>query len=314
LTLVERIKTSLRYRWGRAIRGAARRYVRPSLVTQRMPAPCTRCGCEDAFLIDTPVKPDFDLMTLPPALRPPFSRHLDAMCANCGMYQAYQRFTAAELDAVNGIGKDALSAEEAYHSYPVPETFIDAWYGDSIERQRKRWGAVLSRLGQKPRRVLFLRYWFGRAPQMFAREFGAEVHGLDISPVCVRYVKERCPELRPLDGSINGALKGDFLDGPPYDGVITQHVLVHANNPPQFVRQLRHLVRDGGFVLLNAETKVAPTNPFHKFYPTEYQLTSLLRDEFDEVYKLDDTGIIEQDDWRAYSGRATEFIGVLRKA
>lgn len=278
-----------------------------------MPAPCTRCGAEHAYLIDTPVKPDFDVAALPEALRPPFIRHLDGVCVNCGLYQAYQRFSAPELDAVNGIGKDALTTEEAYHSYPVPQEFIDRWYGDSVERQRRRWKKVLGTLRLQPRKVLFLRYWFGRACEMFHREFGAEVHGLDISPICVRYVKEHVPSLRVLEGAINGALKGAFLDGPPYDGVITQHVLVHANNPPEFVAQLRHLVRDGGFVLLNAETKVAPTNPFHKFYPSEYQLTSLLRDEFDEVHKVDDEGLIQQEDWRTYTGRATEFVGIVRR-
>jgi len=280
-----------------------------------MPSACSRCGAAEAYLLNTPVEPDFEPSAIAADLRPAFfSGHLDAVCANCGLYQAYRRFTAHELEVVNGLGKDVLTTEEAYKDYPVPKEFIDGWYGDSIERQRRRWTKVLGELGLAPRRVLFLRYWFGRAPEMFATEFGAEVYGLDISPVCVRYVREHCPVVRQLQGSINGALKGDFLDGPAFDGVITQHVLVHANNAPQMLRQLRHLVRDGGFLLLNAETKVAPTNPFHKFYPSEYQLASLLREEFDEVYKLDEQGIIAQDDWRKYTGRATEFLGVLRRA
>jgi SAM-dependent methyltransferase len=307
-----RLKAALSVRAQAVLRSLAARYLRPSTTPQRMPARCSRCGAEDAFLINTAVHPDFDLSILPPQLRPAFMGHLDAICVNCGLYQAYRRFSEEEVDAVNGIGKDALSTDEAYHSYPVPKEFIDAWYGDSVDRQRRRWGKALRELGLQPKRVLFLRSWFGRTLEMFAREFGAEVYALDVSPVCVQHVREHHPLVHQLTGSINGLLKGDFLDGPPFDGVVTQHVLVHANNPPQFVRQFRHLVRDGGFVLLNAETKVAPDNPFHKFYPTEYQLTSLLRDEFDEVYKLDEMGVIAQEDWRQYCGSAVEFLGVHR--
>lgn len=314
MAFLDRLNVAIRTRAERVARCLATRLLHPTIRAQAMSAPCTRCGATDAFPINTRVKPDFDLAVLPANLRGGFEDHRDAICANCGMYQAYRRFEDAALDAVNGIGKDALSTEEAYHSYPVPQEFIDRWYGDSVERQRKRWSGALRQLGLRPKRVLFLRYWFGRALEMFAREFDAEVYGLDISPICIRHVREHCPTVRQLEGAINGALKGEFLDGPPFDGVITQHVLVHANDPPRFIRQLRHLVRDGGFVLLNAETKVAPTNPFHKFYPSEYQLTSLLRDEFPEVYKLDGEGIIAQDDWRRHTGTADEFIGVLRRA
>jgi SAM-dependent methyltransferase len=279
-----------------------------------MPTACTLCGAEDAFLLNTAVHPDFDLTLLSPELRSAFTGHLDAICANCGLYQAYRRFSEAEADAVNGIGKDALSTDEAYHSYPVPQEFIDAWYGDSVDRQRRRWGSALRELGLAPKRVLFLRAWFGRTLEMFAHEFGAEVYALDISQVCIQHVRDHHPIVHQLTGSMNAVLKGDFLEERPFDGVITQHVLVHANDAPHFLHQLRHLVRDGGFVLLNAETKIAPDNPFHKFYPTEFQLTSLLREEFEEVYKLDDTGIIRQNDWRRFSGRAVEFIGVHRPA
>jgi SAM-dependent methyltransferase len=277
-----------------------------------MPNECTRCGFDEAYLINSAVRPDFDISILPPDTRAPFLSHLDGICANCGLYQAYLRFSEDQLDAINGIGKDAMTTEEAYHEYPIPEAYIDAWYGNSLERQRRSWRRTFDSLGLRPKRVLFLRYWFGRIMKMFADEFGAEVYAVDISPICVRHVKEHYPFVKHLPGSINGCLKGEMLDGPPFDGVIVQHILVHSVDVPRAIGQLRHLVRDGGFVLLSAETKVAPSNPFHKFYPSEYQLTSMLRDEFDEVYKLDESGIIVQADWRRYSGKAIEFLGVLR--
>lgn len=270
---------------------------------------CVRCGCRQAYLVDTRVKPDFDLATLPADLRDAFRSHRDAICRNCGLHHAYRRFNNIQIDMMNGIGKDALTTDEVYHSYPVPEEFIDSWYGNSVERQRSSWLPFVAELGLVPKRILVMRYWMGRQFPMLRDAFDAELYGVDISPICTRHVTEHYPYVHQLEGTINGVFSGPFLDEPPFDLVIVQHLLVHSNDVTKSIAQLRHLVRDGGLVIVSAETKVAPTNPFHKFYPTEYQNVSLLADSFDEVYKLDESGPIDPKLLHHYTGRAVEFAG-----
>lgn len=285
--------------------------MRPRIAMTEMDTACARCGCHQAYLVNTPVKPDFDLSTLPADLREAFGDHKDAICANCGLYHAYMRFEPRHIDMINGIGKDALTTEEIYQSYPVPEDFIDSWYGRSLERQRRVWLPFISKMAVSPRRILVLRHWFGRQFPMLRDAFGASLYGLDVSPICVRHVADHYPYVRQLRGTINGALAGPFLDEGPFDLVIVQHILVHSVDVPESIARLRHLVRDGGLVLISAETKVAPTNPFHKFYPTEYQMTALLSAEFDEVHKLDENGTIDPSKLYRYTGRAIEFAGKI---
>lgn len=99
--------------------------VRPSISAVDTKTPCMRCGSTIAYLINTPVSPDFDLEIINEDLRSAFSDHRDGVCQNCGLYQAYDRFGNEHSDMINGIGKDALTTDEIYHSYPVPEDFID---------------------------------------------------------------------------------------------------------------------------------------------------------------------------------------------
>lgn len=284
------------------------------IIPVTMNALCMRCGCAEAFPINTVVKPDFDLTRIPSDLRDAFGDHADAICSNCGLYQAYNRFSGSQIAMINGIGKDALTTDEIYHQYPVPEEFINDWFGDSVERQRRRWGSLFREVGVAPKRILVLRHWFGRQFPMLVEEFGADVFGVDISPICNRYVAEHYPFVRQLPGTINGELSGPFLSGEPFDLVIVQHILVHCVDVPKALSAIRHMLRNGGVVLLSAETKRAPSNPFHKFYPSEFQTVSMLSDVFDEVYKLDEQGIIRDVPINEYSGRATEFAAVVRPA
>ena len=309
MKLLYNIRDLLRSRIRRLLERSYHSMVRPRTKPTEMDAECVRCGCRLAYIIDSPVTPDFELSRLPDDMCSAFTDHRDAICANCGLYHAYRRFNDAQIDMMNGIGKDALTTDEVYHSYPVPEEFIDSWYGNSVERQRNSWLPFVAEIGLVPNRVLVMRYWLGRQLPMLRDAFDAEFYGVDISPICTRHVAEHYPYVHQLDGAINGAFSGPFLDEPPFDLVIVQHVLVHSNDVTESIAQLRHLVRDGGLVIVSAETKVAPTNPFHKFYPTEYQTVSLLADSFDEVYKLDESGPMDPKLLHRYTGRAVEFAG-----
>lgn len=309
---VERVVRSGRTRLQRGLRRISERYLRPYILPTRMDRACVRCGYDTAYLVDTPVRPDFPVEQIEAALREPLVRHRDAICANCGLYQAYVRFEPNQIEQINGIGKDALTTDEVYHSYPIPEDYIRSWYGTSMETLVPRWRNTFRELNLVPRRVLFLRYWFGWTMEFVHSEWNAEVYGVDISPICRRHVTEHFPFVRHLEGSINGHLAGPFLEAGPFDAIFVQHILVHATNVVESIRRLRGLIAPGGFLHLGAESKVSPTNPFHKFYPSEYQLHTLLEPEFDAVYKLDQNGIIRQENPRQHSGGACiEWIATV---
>jgi SAM-dependent methyltransferase len=310
--MIKRLRQAVSIRAERGLRAIANRFLRPYAIPVQMPTRCVRCGYDRAILIDTPVKPDFQVQNLDLELRGPFQRHRDGVCANCGLYQAYERFDASQLERINGIGKDALTTDEVYQGYPIPAAYIDAWYGSSMERLVPRWRQSFAELGLRPRKALFLRHWFGRAMAFVHDEWGADIYGVELSSSCRRYVAEHYPFVHQLEGSINGNLAGPFLASGSYDAIFVQHVLVHSNDVVNSIRQLRQILAPDGFLHLGAESKVAPTNPFHKFYPSEFQLFSLLRDEFAYVHKLDEHGIIRQSDPRMYSGQCVEWIATNR--
>src|SRR5687767_3948091 len=92
------------------------------------PAPCMNCGCRKAFMVGTPIRPDFDTSALlPPGLHEAFMDRMDGFCVNCGFYQAYKRFTVEQLRQINSFGKDITTREAAFHQYPAPPEFVRAF-------------------------------------------------------------------------------------------------------------------------------------------------------------------------------------------
>jgi hypothetical protein len=66
--MIARIKTGVQRRLLEALRNVAERYLDPFVRKIEMKAPCVRCGCKNGFLVNTRVKPDFDVSTVEPVL------------------------------------------------------------------------------------------------------------------------------------------------------------------------------------------------------------------------------------------------------
>lgn len=250
--------------------------------------PCVWCGGKEALIVRVDVIPDFDPALLDPGLRKAFLSKQTGYCTTCGLYQDFNRLDISHLRALNGLSKDILTSEAAYERYPPPPDFVaefnDRHYGLRLDR----WSTYFEREKIQIRRALFLRVWFGAAPQFISDRFGAETAGLDMSPACLRYAREHVPGFQALGGVINGVLEGPFLETGPYDAVFTFHVLNHSCDVIAALRQLRGLLRPGGIVVLTNEIGRKPTNPFHYVHPSEIQLRALLREQFDVVDRIDD--------------------------
>lgn len=250
--------------------------------------PCVVCGGREAYVIDTVVKPDFDVALLPLPLRDAFLKKQNGYCATCGIFQDFNRLTAEDFHALNALGKDILTSDPTYHDYPPMRDavieFNRAHYGKRLDR----WRNYFDHRPVSPKNILFLRAWFGAGPQFAVEYFRARVAGLDMSPVCQRYTTELLPEFQPLQGDINGLFEGQFLETGPYDAVFVFHVLAHAASAPTMLRQIRQLLKPGGFAIFTNEIERKPQNPFHNIHLSEPQLVALLRAEFTRVDRIDD--------------------------
>lgn len=255
----------------------------------RTPEPCMVCGFGEAILLGTKTIPDFDTTALlPPEVVAAFQERLDGICLNCGYYQAFKRFTPAHLAVINSFGKDITTSNTAFHGYPVPADFVEKFQRDYFDRRLQRWDGYFQPQALRLDNALFLRPYFGASAAYVRDRYGAAVAGLDMSPVCTQTVTARIPEFTVLPGAINGSLTGGFLESGPYDAIFIFHVLTHACDVHESLRQLRRLLKPGGFVVFSHDITRKPFNPFHMLHLSEVQLAALLREHFDRVDRIDD--------------------------
>ena len=245
------------------------------------------CGNREAVVFPVTVVPDFDPSQLDPHLRARFLRKQNGLCTVCGLYQDFDRLTPGDIQKLSAIGKDRLTTDSAYLSYPPPAEAVREFNRRHFQRRLVRWSEYFDHR-IKIERALFLRVWFGAAPMFVAARCGAQVSGLDMSPLCLRYTKEHVAGFRALDGIIDGTLEGPFLDTGPYDAIFTFHVLNHSCDVMDSLRKLRRLTRPGGMVVFTNEVERKPQNPFHNFHASEWQLRSVLRDVFERIDRIDD--------------------------
>jgi SAM-dependent methyltransferase len=259
-----------------------------SVRLERTTRPCIVCGAEEAYVIPTEVVPDFDPAFLEPALRTALLTKQNGYCTICGLFQDFNRLRPEHLKAMNALGKDVLTTEAAYDSYPPPADFVGAFDARHFSRRLTRWNAFFDAHRPIVKTALFLRVWFGAAPRFIAERFGADIAGLDMSESCLRYTQDATPDFRALSGDINGVLDGPFLASGPYDAVFTFHILNHSCDVMAALDQLRQLVRPGGFIVFTNEIERKPANPFHNVHFSEVQLVALLRQFFSRVARIDD--------------------------
>jgi hypothetical protein len=255
---------------------------------ERTVKPCVMCDGKEAYVIPTDVVPDFDPAKLETGLRQALLTKQNGYCTMCGLYQDFNRLSPAHLRAMNALGKDVLTTEPAYESYPPPAEFVAAFDARHFSQRLARWGAFFARQSQSVDAALFLRAWFGAAPRFVSERFGARVAGLDMSPTCLRYTQETVPGFAALTGDINGVLEGPFLASGPYAAVFTFHILNHSCDIKAALDQLRGLVRPGGFIVFTNEIERKPANPFHNVHLSEVQFIGLLRQFFSRIARIDD--------------------------
>lgn len=89
-----------------------------------------------------------------------------------------------------------------------------------------------------------------------AHQKGWSTTGIELDRAAAAYAKERLG-LKVFAGSI----EGEFAQlEPPYDAVVTFHVIEHVRNPMKFLHLCRCLLRDGGLLILktpNIESWIA---------------------------------------------------------
>lgn len=266
----------------RLTRAIKRRMGLYSAAVTEMPAPCMHCGCRFAVPITLPVIPDFDTSALPQdvARRLVDEKH-NGICNCCGLSQAFGRPTAADLHAINRLGKDATTSDETYGTEKSRETGIAQFRSIYTEQRLQRWDEYFSQRDLQPKRALFVRHWFGDTMRYARDRFGCTVAGIDMSEVCRDHVSREMTDAALLEGEINGHLLGPFTETGLYDAIFIWHVLTHASDVQTMLQTLNSLLAPGGFLLLTHEVGPKPTNPFHMIHGGERQVQALLAEHFD---------------------------------
>ncbi len=259
----------------------------PVDVRDNLPSACMNCGHHTAYMLDPPLVLDFELSRLPPALRPVFRERLNGICTACGIYQSFSRFSDSQIREINALGKDISTSFEAFQQYPPSASSVRE-IDETFYRQRlKQWNAYFSSATQTVKNALFLRPWFGQAVKFVLEKWKCDVSGLDMSPICNRYVQEHFPTYKLLEGFINGALEGNFVNDKGFDAVFVFHVMTHACDFHKTLQQIRKLVRPNGFALFTHDAMRKPTNPFHMNHLSEWQFVGFLKQYFSRIDRID---------------------------
>jgi SAM-dependent methyltransferase len=286
--LARSFPTRLMHRVAALVQRPAAAGLPPTAALAKTAQPCINCGGSEAYVTPFEVQPDFDPAILPSPLRRAFLTKQNGYCTVCGVFQDFNRLSPADFRALNALGKDELTSDPTYHSYPPPAAAVRGFDAAHFAKRVGRWDAYFSTENISMRRALFVRVWFGAAPRFIAARFGAEICGIDMSPTCLRYTSETVPRFRALEGESNGIFEGPFLATGPYDAVFVFHVLTHSSAPRDMLRQIRSLLAPGGVAVFTNEIERKPQNPFHNVHLSEPQLLALLRQHFDRVDRIDD--------------------------
>lgn len=248
---------------------------------------CMRCGANEPVLFPVFAGADFDARILPKDLRRAFLSRSVGHCAKCGFAQDFHRLSPAQVRKWVEVltSKDVCVSEEAFHTYPVPQDYIDAFDNRYFSKRLQAWRrAVVS----PPATALFLRPMFGASTRFFSQTYGTTCSALEISVAARRTIEAQQPQVRFLDGNIHADFFGPFLGSGPYDAVICFHTVVHTINAPATLGHIRSLLKPGGFALFTHEIKVKPMNPFHCVLADESHWQSLFKEHFSRVERVGD--------------------------
>lgn len=236
-------------------------------------------------------RPDFNTGVLPKRLRKTFENRSFGVCRSCGLAQDYLRFSRDDLTEYCRVleSKDLATSEEAFHSYPIPDDYIKRWNNSYVDKRFTKHTSFFEKNKiSYPKRVLFIRPTFGGLADLYAKTFGSTISVIDLSKVATRHMKENFPDFRLLEGNIHGYFSGDFLKTGPYDAIVCTHTLIHSFDVNECLSLISEMLTPNGYAIFCSEVNVKPWNPFHTIYPNEGDLTTILKQHFSEVKRIDD--------------------------
>lgn len=277
-------------------------------ILKQTSTPCVLCNSNEAIFVFTKTEADFDISSLGPELGRRFLKKRNAYCVKCGLFQDFRNFTDEEILIINRLGKDELTNDPTYAHYPPPNSTVEAFNRNYYGKRFLKWAYYLDQRSIK--NALFLRYFWGAAPEFIANRYGANVYGVDMSTSCSRYVSERMPNFNVLEGEINGKLTGPFLESGPYDLVVIFHVMSHSFEIRNSIEQIRKLVQPGGAAIFMHDSVRKPKNPFHRIHAGEIHFVNLIKTSFSSVLRIDDCEDVIHDSINPYSikGDVPDFI------
>jgi hypothetical protein len=250
---------------------------------------CMHCRSDSVTFYPVAVRPDFDTSILPSRLRRLFAERAFGICQDCGIAQDYSRLSPQDVAEYCRVltDKDQAVSEEAFHTFPVPPEYVEAFNAKYFSLRTARWKDYFTSKIFHPGRAFFFRPFFGAAPAFVKKIYGAECSGMEISEVARKTTQALLPDFEFLQGSIHAALDGDFLDSGPYDAIFDFHTLIHCMDVHDALAKMKAMLRPGGALILTHEINVKPSNPFHIFFADEKALLKVLGMHFREIDRID---------------------------
>jgi hypothetical protein len=271
------------------------------------------CRSDNVTFYPVIVRPDFDAAILPNRLRRLFAERAFGVCVSCGVAQDFNRLSAQDVAEYCRIltNKDQAVSEEAFHTFPVPQNYIDGFNERYFSVRMERWKRYFESRSFTIDKVFFFRPFFGAAPAFIKDAYGAECSGMEISEVARKTTQALLPDFRFLSGNIHAVLNGVFLNSGPYDAIFDFHTLIHCMDVHDALGKMKDMLRPGGALILTHEINVKPSNPFHILFADEKALLKVLGAHFRRVDRIDACEIDPAAHIRQFTekGDCPDFVG-----
>ena len=256
-------------------------------------ARCSLCGstnvaCERRHWLHLP----YEIPGSALHLRDQMHRRDNGVCRDCGLEQAFYKFSDEGRKVFYDLGLDVLASSPEFGLYPPS----DAWQKQVHERfgylrRLPKWEAWLAaNRVPVPRRMLHLRCQYGEILRHFHEQHGTEVWGTDVVHACLRYVREHLPYVRIPEGSLAAQFELQFPPGTEFDLIICFHTLTHSQNLRGDFELIGSWLAPGGVVVFSEEISKKQHNPFHMVHADETAFVRALRQFFHRVERIDDCG------------------------